>query len=583
MPFHLNFSEKDSPHIIHPHDDALVITARVGGFDVKRILVDTGSAVDIIFGEAYRQMKLPASAMLPVRSPLVGFAGGSILSTGSVTLPAIFGTAPHQAITSISFMVVEGPSPYNIILGRKTLNAIKAAVSTYHLSMKFPTENGSGMVQGDQSMANECYANAPISQRTEPASTSATQSASYNIETGDPREDLPDRPEPVDDMEEVTINEAGGTVKIGTALGAQREYICRFLRENADVFAWKLADMPGINPEVITHKLGIDPGHKPVKQVKRPLTGERLQAVKDEVQKLVEAGFIREVRYHEWLSNVVPIKKANGKWRMCVDFTDLNKACPKDCYPLPRIDQLVDDTAGHALLSFMDAYSGYNQIRMDYVDEERTAFYSDSAIFCYRAMPFGLKNAGATYQRLVNRIFESQIGRNIAAYVDDMLVKSLKPEDHLADLQETFANLKRYNMKLNPTKCAFGVQSGKFLGYMLTQRGIEANPEKVKAILDLQLPTTVREVQRLTGRLAALGRFLARSGDKCLPFYETLKGAKRFAWTDKCNQAFEELKQYLNSLPALAKPDRGESLYLYLAASSRAVSSVLVKEGPGNQ
>ena len=206
------------------------------------------------------------------------------------------------------------------------------------------------------------------------------------------------------------------------------------------------------------------------------------------------AKFIREVYYPDWLANVVMVKKTNGKWRICVDFTDLNKACPKDSYPLPRIDQLVDSTTGHKLLSFMDAFSGYNQIRMDETDQEKTSFVTSQGLFCYEVMPFGLKNVGATYQRLVNHMFRPQIGRNVEVYVDDMLVKSLDEGKHLDDLQETFNTLRQYNMKLNPNKCAFGVASRKFIGFMVSHRGIEANPKKIKAIIDMQPPQSIKEV-----------------------------------------------------------------------------------------
>ena len=154
------------------------------------------------------------------------------------------------------------------------------------------------------------------------------------------------------------------------------------------------------------------------------------------------AGFIREVYYPNWLTNVVLVKKANGKWRMCVDFTNLNKACPKDSFPLPRIDQLVDSTARHKLLTFMDAFSGYNQIKMTKEDQEKTAFIMSQGLYCYKVMPFGLKNAGATYHRLVNKMFSKQISRNMEVYVDDMLVKSKEELTHLDDLKETFATLK---------------------------------------------------------------------------------------------------------------------------------------------
>ena len=154
------------------------------------------------------------------------------------------------------------------------------------------------------------------------------------------------------------------------------------------------------------------------------------------------AGFIREVYYPNWLTNVVLVKKANGKWRMCVDFMNLNKACPKDSFPLPRIDQLVDSTARHKLLTFMDTFSGYNQIKMTKEDQEKTAFIMSQGLYCYKIMPFGLKNAGATYHRLVNKMFSKQISRNMEVYVDDMLVKSKEELTHLDDLKEMFATLK---------------------------------------------------------------------------------------------------------------------------------------------
>ena len=148
---------------------------------------------------------------------------------------------------------------------------------------------------------------------------------------------------------------------------------------------------------------------------------------------------------------------------MWVDFTDLNKACPKDSYPLSRVNILVDSMAQHQLLSFMDAFSGYNQIRMHEDDKEETSFVTSQGLFCYKVMPFGLKNVGAMYQRLMNKMFTQQIRRNVQVYVDDMLVKSRKEEDNLEDLRETFNTLRSYNMKLNPGKCTFGVTVGKFL------------------------------------------------------------------------------------------------------------------------
>ena len=181
-------------------------------------------------------------------------------------------------------------------------------------------------------------------------------------------------------------------------------------------------------------------------------------------------------------------------------------------------------------------------------DQEKTAFITSQEPYCYKVMPFGLKNAGATYQRLVNKMFSQQIGRNMEVYVDDMLVKSKKELTHLDDLKETFATLKKYQMRLNPSKCVFGVVSGKFLRFMVSQRRIKANLEKVRAIINMALPRTVKEVKKLTGRIAALNKFVSRATDKCLPFFKTLKHA--FAWTDECEVAFQELKRYLSSPPS---------------------------------
>ncbi|CAL8175953.1 unnamed protein product [Prunus armeniaca] len=193
--------------------------------------------------------------------------------------------------------------------------------------------------------------------------------------------------------------------------------------------------MHGISPDVICHKLSISPSFKPIRQNRRSYDTERYEAMKIEVDKLQAIGFIRE-------------------------------ACPKDSFPLPRIDQLVDATAGHELLSFMDTYSGYNKIFMHPANRKHAAFITDRGLYCYNVMPFGLKNAGATYQRLVNKIFAELISTSMEVYVDDMLVKSRTADDHLQNLSLMFGTLKKYNMRPNPSKCAFGVSSDKFLGLM---------------------------------------------------------------------------------------------------------------------
>jgi hypothetical protein len=210
--------------------------------------------------------------------------------------------------------------------------------------------------------------------------------------------------------------------------------------------------MPGIPREVIEHKLGIDPVFKPIKQKEKRYTPERRETIRLEVNKLLEAGFIRPVHYPSWLANHILVEKPDKSWRMCIDYTSLNKACPKDECPLPHICQIVDSATSCELLSFLDAYLGYHQISLTIDDEEKTTFITSFGIFCYTKMSFGLKNGGATYQKCVHTVLEGQIRWNIKAHIDDIVVKSEKHGDLFDDLQETFDNLRKFKMMLNPKK-----------------------------------------------------------------------------------------------------------------------------------
>ena len=367
--------------------------------------------------------------------------------------------------------------------------------------------------------------------------------------------------------------------KLGQSLGDEiQDQIAKVIERHLDAFAWSASNMPGINPDFLCHCLAMDSRVKPVRQRRRKFNEEKRQAIRDETRKLLAAGHIREIQYAEWLANVVLVKKSNGKWQMCVDFTNLNKACPKDSYPLPSIDALVDSASGCKLFSFLDAFSGYNQIKMHPMDEEKTAFMTERSCYCYKVMPFGLKNAGATYRRLMDNVVAPMLGRNVQAYVDDMVVTSLERSKHIADLEELFSTIAKYKLKLNPEKCIFSVEAGKFLGFLLTERGIEANPDKCAAILAMRSPATVKEVLQLTGRMAALSQFVSAGGEKGHSYFQCLKRNNRFVWTKECEEAFVKLKEYLASSPVLCKPQLGTPLRLYFAVTEKAVSAVLAQE-----
>ena len=426
----ITFFDSDLEGCQHPHDDPLVIRAVVANKIVHRVLVDNGSSTDIIFASAFDKMGIGMERLEPVSTLLRGFFGEKVLPLGSIQLVLTLGDSPCQATTTARFLIVDAPSAYNMLLGRPSLNAIKAIPSAYHMMIKFPTISRVGMVRGDQRVARECYL----------ASMKQKVVDNIYLHELDMRDEVLTRPEPSKELQPVSLDDdLEHLAYIGSRIAEDlKSSLTHFLRENKDVFAWKQADMGGIDPTIITHRLNVSPSLKPVKQKRRSFASERQKAINEEVDKLLQAGAIREVEYPEWLANVVLVKKANDKWRLYIDFTDINRACPKDSFPLPRIDLIVDATAGHELLSFMDAFSSYNQISMDPDDQEKTSFVTGQGTYCYRVMPFGLKNVRATYQRLVNRMFQKQIGTTMEVYIDDMLVKSTTAELHIAHLSEAF-------------------------------------------------------------------------------------------------------------------------------------------------
>ena len=356
----ITFSESDLEECQHPHDDPMANKT------VHWVLIDNESLADIIFASAFDKMDIGRAKLEPVSTHLRGFTGEKVLPLGSIQLVLTLGDPPCQATTTARFLIVDATSAYNMLLGRPSLNAIKAIPSAYHMMIKFPTISGVGIVRGDQRVARECYS-ASLKQKT---------ADNIYLDDLDMRDKVNTRPELSEELQPVLLDDDPEHLAyIGSKLAEElRSPLTHFLRQNKDIFAWKQADMGGINPTIITHRLNVSPSFKPVKQKRRSFAPERKKAINEEVGKLLQAGAIKEVEYPEWLANVVLIKKANGKWRLYIDFTNLNRAFPKDSFPLPRIDLIVDATAGHELLSFMDAFSGYNQISMDPDDQEKTSF-----------------------------------------------------------------------------------------------------------------------------------------------------------------------------------------------------------------
>jgi ribonuclease HI len=469
--------------------------------------------------------------------------------------------------------------PYNAIMGRGSINKFEAAIHGLYLCMKISGPQGAITVYGNQQAARNIErdfvpgqrkVNCLTAQHEVPKATRpiANEHEKAQLQSNDGTKTIP--------LEQATPKQ---TVIISEDLTSHdEERLISCLSKNKDVFAWSALDLVGVSRTIIEHSLGIDPSVRPKKQRLRKMSDEKIEAAKAEVHRLLEANFIEPVAYPTCLANVVIVQKKSGKWRMCIDFTSLNKACPKDNFPLPRIDKIVDSAAGCKVMSLLDCFSGYHQIYMKEEDKASTSFITPFGMYCFIRMPEGLKNAGSTFPCLTKTVLESQVGRNIFTYVDDIVVASKSKDDHLADLAEKFANMRDARLRLNPKKCVFGVRQRKILGYLVSHCGIEANPTKIQAIINMMPPQSARDVQRLTGRLAALNRFISKSAERSLPFLKMLRGAKDFAWGPEQAVAFASLKQHLSELAILTSPNPSLPLLLYVAALPHAVNAALVQE-----
>ncbi|XP_072080985.1 uncharacterized protein [Arachis hypogaea] len=496
----------------------MVITARVGTGLIKRILVDTGDDSNIMFRNVFDALGLRDADLKTHQHGMVGLGDHFIKPDGIISLPISVGTGQGRRSVMAEFVVLRNSTAYNVILGRKTINDLRAVISTKMLIMKFIADDGSvGSIKGDLETAVACD-NASLSLRKKSKEASGVFLADLDARVSDKP-----RPEPEGNLERFKV---GDTEEKFTYVNRNLPHdlkgpLMEMIRANDDLFAWTLADMPGIDPQLMSHHLAVMAEARPVAQRRRKMSQERAEEVARQTTGLLEAGFIRELDYSTWLSN---------------------------------------------------------EISMHRPDEEKTAFITPGGIYCYKVMPFGLKNAGATYQRLMNKIFRDLIGKMVEVYIDDILAKTTRPEDLISDLGNVFDSLRQHDMRLNLLKCAFAMEAGNFLGFMITQRGVEANPEKCQSILQMKSPRCVKDVQRLSGRLTALSCFLGTSAARALPFFNLMKKGIVFEWTQASEEAFKHLKEILATPPVLGKPKAGEPLYLYLSITEEALAAVLVRE-----
>ena len=385
-----------------------------------------------------------------------------------------------------------------------------------------------------------------------------------------------------DDYEAVEV-ETGKTFYLGKRLSKKerKEYMA-LLQEFSDVFAWSPADLRGIPPELGEHNIDLKEDSIPVRQRQYRLNPKYSLMVKEELDKLLEAGIIYPVNHSEWVSPIVVVPKKVGadgkvKIRVCQDFRKLNAATKKDHFPLPFIDMVLDHVAGKECFSFLDGFSGYNQVFIRKIDQLKTTFTTDWGTFAFNRMPFGLCNAPGTFQRLMTDIFRDFLKHFLEVFMDDFAVFSTWV-DHLTYLRKTFQRCRETNLKLHPGKCFFGIMSGLLLGHIISKRGLEVDFDKVKVMIALLPPKNVREIRGFLGCVGYYRRFIDSYARLASPLTELLKKDVEYVWTEARQQAFEELKKRLVTAPILTPPDWGKPFHVTLDASGWCLGAILWQE-----
>eukprot|EP00253_Pinus_taeda_P020748 PITA_20748 len=373
--------------------------------------------------------------------------------------------------------------------------------------------------------------------------------------------------------------EPGKTLNIKPNLtDDQKQQLMKLLKENKEAFAWDYTDMKGISPELCTHRIYTKEGSRPVCQPQRRMNPNLREIVKEELQKWLNAGFIYPISDSEWVSPLVIVPKENGKWRVCVDYRALNKATQKDHFPLPFIDQVLDNLAGKKFFSFLDGFSGYNQIRIAPQDQDKTTFTSPWGTFAYRVLPFGLCNAPATFQRAVIGIFSDMINDSLEIFMDDFTPYGTTFEDALQNLEKVLKRCIEAHLALSTQKCHMMMNEGIVLGHFVSLLGIQVDPGKIQVILTLPIPKTQTEVRSFLGHAGYYRIFIKDFSKIASPLFVLLTKNAGFKWTNDYEKGFDQLKNQLSIAPILRGPDWALPFHISSDALDTAIGVVLGQE-----
>jgi hypothetical protein len=291
-------------------------------------------------------------------------------------------------------------------------------------------------------------------------------------------------------------------VKLSKSLTIEKKlkYIELF-EEYSDVFAWGYEDLKAYDTSIIQHRIPIREDQKPFRQKLRRINPKLLPLIEKEIKKMYNAKIIVPLRFSKWVSNLVPTHKKTGEIRLCIDFRNLNKDSLKDNSPLLKMDHILQRVIGSSRISLLDGFSGYNQVLVHPDDQDKTAFTTPWGTFMYVKIPFGLMNAGATFQRVMNITFVEETSKFIVVYLDDVIVFSRSDDKHLRHLRRVFEKCRMFGISLNPKKSLFGLEEGKLLGHIISKDGIKIDPSRIEAIQKLEHPRNLKELQYFIGRI----------------------------------------------------------------------------------
>jgi hypothetical protein len=383
------------------------------------------------------------------------------------------------------------------------------------------------------------------------------------------------------DVAECNIGTEGNPkfVKLSSSLSKEQrvEYV-ELLKEFVDVFSWTYEDLRTYDTSVIEHKIPLKEEAKPFRQKLRQINPMLLPIMEREVKKLLDAQIIVPLRYSEWVANLVPVRKKSGEIRLCVDFRNLNRSSKKDNYPLPKMEHILQRVTGASRISMIDGFSGYNQISVLPEDREKTTFTTPWGTFMYAKIPFGLMNAGETFQRAMDIAFIGEKDKFVVIYLDDITVFSRSDREHCEHLKRVFLKCRKFGLSLNPKKSLFSMKEGKLLGHIVSAEGVRIDPSRVEAIQTLSLPRSRKEVQSFLGKINFLRRFVSNFAEMVKLITTMLRKGNEVRWTVESRNSFDQIKRALTEAPVLISPDYSKDFLIFSFASFDTVAVVLLQK-----